>query len=603
MYPPTTSESSAGDSSSESSAGPSRKRCWSPAAIVTSFIHASRALVFRSIGMLRLGLMHVLVMEVDVRVDVEEKVEDEVESSDRGTMEVRVDVVAEIDILMRKLRRERELEARSLIAGGERASLLEQNGDDDDNGTVGGNGNENKGGNRDRNGRGNRNGNRGGNVNGNANRNDRGAMPGARECTYHNFVKCQPLNFKGTGGVAGLTRWFERMETIFHINNCPERLQDAVRIANDLMDQKLKGYDVKNVENKRRAMYCEMREVQQDVSYAVELADGRVAKTNTVLRGSLDWLANHHAVIVYDEKIVRIPYGDEVLIVQGKPKNVEGEGRLRNVAIVRYFPKVFPEYLPGLPPTRKVKFQIDFVPGVAPNRYPLSRIDNLFDQLQGSRVYFKIGLRSSYHQLRVWEEDIPKITFRTRYGYYEFQVMSFGLTNAPVNNKEHEEHLRLILRLLKKEELYAKFSKCDFWISKLQLLVMEVTTAGYISTVGEDCKKYSKSLLLLVVKFTLCLEEIDLETAQTTTTAKLPILKQGEYDMWRLRIEQYFQVQDYALWDIIKKRNSFKRVKQQPNVIGTQLLLIPVLWALDGIRVRRRDVPRYLKVQSIKNDL
>ncbi|GJT16986.1 putative reverse transcriptase domain-containing protein [Tanacetum coccineum] len=134
------------------------------------------------------------------------------------------------------------------------------------------------------------------------------------------------------------------------------------------------------------------------------------------------------------------------------------------------------------------------------NRYPLPRIDDLFDQLQGSRVYSKIDLRFGYHQLRVREKYIIKTVFRTRYGHYEFQVISFGLTNAPAvfmdlmnrvykpyldksvivfiddiliyskNKKEHEEHLKLILRLLKKEELYAKFSKCEFWLSKVQFL-------------------------------------------------------------------------------------------------------------------------------------
>ncbi|GKA15475.1 putative reverse transcriptase domain-containing protein [Tanacetum coccineum] len=101
------------------------------------------------------------------------------------------------------------------------------------------------------------------------------------------------------------------------------------------------------------------------------------------------------------------------------------------------------------------------------NRYPLPRIDDLFDQLQGSSVYSKIDLRSGYHQLRVRDEDIPKTAFRTRYGHYEFQVMPFGLTNAPAR---HAYHLRIILELLKKEKLYAKFSKCDFWILIVQFL-------------------------------------------------------------------------------------------------------------------------------------
>nr|GFC14524.1 putative reverse transcriptase domain-containing protein [Tanacetum cinerariifolium] len=142
------------------------------------------------------------------------------------------------------------------------------------------------------------------------------------------------------------------------------------------------------------------------------------------------------------------------------------------------------------------------------NRYPLPRIDDLFDQLQGSSVYSKIDLRSGYHQLRVREEDIPKTTFGTRYGHYEFQVMPFGLTNAPAvfmdpmnqvckpyldkfmivfiddiliyskDEKEHKDHLKEILELLKKEELYAKFSKCEFWIPKVQFLGHVIDSQG-----------------------------------------------------------------------------------------------------------------------------
>ncbi|GJR98590.1 putative reverse transcriptase domain-containing protein [Tanacetum coccineum] len=373
-----------------------------------------------------------------------------------------------------------------------------------------------------------------------------------------------------------------------------------------------------------------------DVSYAVELADGRTSETNTVLRGctlgllghpfnidlmpidlgsfdviiGMDWLAKNHAVIVCDEKIVRIPYGNEILIVQGdksdkekkstlsiiscvkaqkymekgcqlflaqvtmkENKDKSKEKRLEDVPTVRDFPEVFPEDLPGLPPIRQVEFQIDLVPGAAPvarapyrlapsemeelstqlqelsdkgfirpssspwgapvlfvkkkdgsfrmcidyrelnkltvkNRYPLPRIDDLFDQLQGSSVYSKIDLRSGYHQLRVCDEDIPKTAFRTRYGHYEFQVMPFGLTNAPAvfmdlmnrvcrpyldkfvivfiddiliyskTKEEHDAHLRLILELLKKEELYAKFSKCDFWLSKVQFLGHVIDSEG-----------------------------------------------------------------------------------------------------------------------------
>nr|GEU65511.1 putative reverse transcriptase domain-containing protein [Tanacetum cinerariifolium] len=132
-----------------------------------------------------------------------------------------------------------------------------------------------------------------------------------------------------------------------------------------------------------------------------------------------------------------------------------------------------------------------------------------------SSVYSKIDLRLGYHQLRVREEYIPKTAFRTRYGHYEFQVMPFGLTNAPAvfmnlmnheckphldkflivfiddiliyskNKEEHEEHLKLILELLKKDELYAKFSKCDFWIPKVQFLGHVIDSQGIHMDLGK----------------------------------------------------------------------------------------------------------------------
>nr|GEY20053.1 hypothetical protein [Tanacetum cinerariifolium] len=431
------------------------------------------------------------------------------------------------------------------------------------------------------------------NRNGNPNENGRGAMPVARMCTYQDFMKCQPLNFKGTERVVSLTRWFKKMETVFHISNClevyqvkmvpgeedrieryvrglpdniqgnvmsaePTRLHDVIRLANSLMDQKLKGYAIRSAENKRKfesnqrdnhaqqppfkrqnvrgsnvdraytaggnegRVYagphplcnkCKLHHARAfqegfpqteesepwkqaiipeargkayaigggdanpgsnvvtgtfllnnhyasllfdsrtdrsfvsttfstmldiipdtlDVSYVVELADERIAKTNTVLR-------------------VRIPFGDEILIVQGdrsdkKKKSTlsiiscakthkymekgcqvflaqvtkkEDEAKLQekrqeDVPIVRKFPKVFPEDLPGLPPARQVEFLIDLVPGVAPV----------------TRAPYRLAPSEMQELSAVRDENIPKTAFRTRYGYYKFQVMPFGLTNTP----------------------------------------------------------------------------------------------------------------------------------------------------------------------------
>ncbi|KAL0430973.1 UNVERIFIED_CONTAM: Transposon Ty3-G Gag-Pol polyprotein [Sesamum radiatum] len=134
------------------------------------------------------------------------------------------------------------------------------------------------------------------------------------------------------------------------------------------------------------------------------------------------------------------------------------------------------------------------------NKYPLPRIDDLLDQLKGATTFSKIDLRSGYWQLRIAEKDIPKTAFRTRYGHYEFLVMPFGLTNAPAafmalmnrtfqeyldrfvivfiddilvyskNREEHEQHLRIVLQILKEKELYAKLSKCEFWVNQVVFL-------------------------------------------------------------------------------------------------------------------------------------
>ncbi|GJV58143.1 putative reverse transcriptase domain-containing protein [Tanacetum coccineum] len=365
-----------------------------------------------------------------------------------------------------------------------------------------------------------------------------------------------------------------------------------------------------------------------DTTYDIEMADGNLVGTNTVIQGctlillnqpfeidlmpiklgsfdvviGMDWFSKYHAKIICDEKVVHILIDDETLIIRGDRSKTRlsliscikteryisrgcqvfiaqvmekkaDERRLEDIPVVREFPEVFPKDLTGLPPIRLVEFQIDLMPGVAPvarapyrlahsemhelsnqlqelvdrgfirpstspwgapvlfvkkkdgsfrmcidyrelnkltvkNRYPLPRIDDLFDQLQGLSVYSKIDLRSGYHQLRVRDEDIPKTAFRMRYGHYEFQVMPFGLTNAPAvfmdlmnrvckpyldkfvivfiddiliysrNKEEHEDHLRTILELLKKEKLYAKFSKCDFWINIVQFLGHVIDSQG-----------------------------------------------------------------------------------------------------------------------------
>ncbi|GKB92450.1 putative reverse transcriptase domain-containing protein [Tanacetum coccineum] len=380
--------------------------------------------------------------------------------------------------------------------------------------------------------------------------------------------------------------------------------------------------------NTRFSSLLDIKPIKIEDSYEVELADGRVVSTNTVLKGctlslvnhifeidlmpielgtfdviiGMDWLVKHDAVIVCGEKVVRIPYGNKTLIVEGDKggsrlkiilcikarkyveqgchlflahvtKKKSKEKQMEDVPVICDFPEVFHEELPRLPPPRQVEFRIDQVPGAAPvtrapyrlalfemkellvqlqellekgfirpsssprgapvlfvkkkdgsfrmcidyhelnkltikNRYPLPRIDDLFDQLQGSSVYSKIDMGSRYHQLGIKKEDILITAFRTRYGHFEFQVMPFGLTNAPavfmdlmnrvckpyldkfiivfiddilVYSKDEEEngkHLKIILELLKKDRLYTKFSKCNFWLDLIQFMGHVIDHSG-----------------------------------------------------------------------------------------------------------------------------
>jgi hypothetical protein len=149
------------------------------------------------------------------------------------------------------------------------------------------------------------------------------------------------------------------------------------------------------------------------------------------------------------------------------------------------------------------------------NKYALPRIKDLFDQMKGVGVFSKIDLRSGYHQLRIWELDIPKTTFHTQYGLYEYTVMSFGLTNAPayfmylINKlfmdgfdkfvvvfiddilifskmeEEHKKHLRLVLERLRSNQLYAKFSNCEFWLTEVAFLGHVITARGVLMDPGK----------------------------------------------------------------------------------------------------------------------
>ncbi|WVZ52947.1 hypothetical protein U9M48_003945 [Paspalum notatum var. saurae] len=210
--------------------------------------------------------------------------------------------------------------------------------------------------------------------------------------------------------------------------------------------------------------------------------------------------------------------GQEVGISASEPSGHLHQMEARptdGIRVVCDYPDVFPDELPVLLVEKKdtdvKRMCVDYQAlnkVTIKNKYPLPRIDDLFDQLQGACVFSKIDLRSGYHQLKIRPSDIPKIAFTTKYGLYEYTVMSFVLTNAPAyfmqlmnsmfmdyldkfvvvfiddiliyskTEAKHEEHLRLVLQRLREHKLYANFNKCEFWIDEVRFLGHVVSKGG-----------------------------------------------------------------------------------------------------------------------------
>jgi hypothetical protein len=226
------------------------------------------------------------------------------------------------------------------------------------------------------------------------------------------------------------------------------------------------------------------------------------------------------------------------------------------------------------------------------NKYPLPRIEDLFDRMRDARIFSKIELRSGYHQVKIRPSDIPKTAFSTRYGLYEFTVMSFGLTNAPAyfmnlmnkmfmeyldklvvvfiediliyskSESDHEEHLRLVLQKLRDNQLYAKYSKCEFWIDEVSFLVHIISNGG----ISADPAK---------------VKEIVVWSIPTTVTEIWSFLGLAGY-YWRF-IEGFAKIAK-PMTSLLEKGREFKwdeKCQDSFDQLKKRLMLPPVLIMLD----------------------
>nr|GEV29600.1 transposon Ty3-G Gag-Pol polyprotein [Tanacetum cinerariifolium] len=422
----------------------------------------------------------------------------------------------------------------------------------------------------------------------------------ARECSYTNFLKCQPMSFQGTKGVVGLTRWLEKMESVFQISNCTVACQAALKrmitskycprgeiqkLESEFWNLKVKCLDLLNYNHRFQelALMCERmfpeeeekveryigglpdmihgsvkaskpQSMQEAIEFAIEMMDKKMlthAERQTEQKRKLDDTSrnNQHQQQPFKRNNSECPklkngnqknragngnavaraytvgtartnpnsnvvtdHGYDVELADGgiiwgcpiflahvttkEAKDKSKEKRLEDLPIVQDFP----EDLSGIPPTRQVEFQIDLVPGAAPvTRAPYrlapSEMKLLSDQLK--QLADKGFIRPSSSP---W--GAPVLFIKKKDGSF-WMCIDYRELNKLTNKQGHEEHLKLILELLKKEQLYAKFSKCEFWIPKVQFLGHVIDSqglAGYYRRFIEGFSKITRSMTKLTKK-------------------------------------------------------------------------------------------------------
>ncbi|GJS26269.1 putative reverse transcriptase domain-containing protein [Tanacetum coccineum] len=358
--------------------------------------------------------------------------------------------------------------------------------------------------------------------------------------TYCDFTACNVPKFDETLDPIASTRWLSAIEGAFRTSCCKEK--NKVNFASNFLRDSAKMWWDRKVSEEIDKVREEFQTLTQTnetknelwkkfndlIPYCSEYHGNeklKVERFQRMLRDEIQEvdLQRKKSKDVKESKR-KLEYGDRDA---KKPKKYLSHGfyafmthvidtsfekkDVNDVPVVNEFLDVFSEDLLGIPSERQVKFRIDLIPGATPiakisyrlapskmkelmngsmrmcidyrelnkvtvkNVYPLPRIGELFDQLQGAKWFLKIDLRSGYHQLRVQEEDIPKTAFRTRYGNFKFVVMPFGLTNAPTILMDL---MNWVLETLRKERLYAKFSKCKFWLQEVQFLGHVINSEG-----------------------------------------------------------------------------------------------------------------------------